>query len=77
METFLKLMTSAAQIGMKRTLACCEYCIARDYTGKFNETLQFIPTGSSARIVHCLRWKVFHATETLSPERFLSLALTS
>ena len=77
METFLNLMSSAAQLGMRKALACCEYCIAHDNTGKFNETLQSIPTGSSARIVQCLRWKVFHATETLSPERFLSLALTS
>ena len=67
-------MTSAHQCGicMRKVLACCEYCIASDFSGKFSAIMPHVPAESLVRIVECLRQKSFR-NASLSPEKFLSL----
>ena len=65
-------MSSAIQYGMWKVLACCEYSIASDSSGKFDELLQNVPIESFVRIVKGLRQKdQYHP---LAPQMFLSLS---
>ncbi len=67
-------MESAEQFGMRKCLACCEYCIAHDTSGRFNNALKSIPPGGPVRIAGCIdQLSVLrdYPIKTWSPEYFL------
>ena len=71
------MMDSAVQFSMCRLLACCEHYITWDNTGKFDEVLQYLPPGSTRRIVDYLRKMrahpdVYAARGLYIPQKFLN-----
>ena len=75
-QAFHDLMGSASQFGMRKVLACCEHRIACDDSGKYNNALQTISSGSAARIVQGLRYRLSHCggwAQAWTPEQFLKL----
>ena len=70
-EKLRYMMTSAHQCGMRKVLACCEYCSPLTTQGS---SVQYAACSFKIliRAIDCLRQKSYrHAL--LSPEKFLSL----
>ncbi len=80
LQTFQKLTEGAVQYGMKKVLTCCEYRIAIDSSGTFNEAVQHLPPENIVHLIDCLRrmfLKKCYRTERWSSEDFLSADLKS
>ena len=70
----MELMESAEQSGMRKTLACCEYCIYCDSTSRYNDALKYVPAGGSTRIASAIERVCMHRDrpiKTWSVEDFL------
>ncbi len=78
----MSLMEEAEQFGMRKLLACCEFCIARDTSGRYNKAREYFlrPTGRAApagstRTAMCIHRVCFlrdHPVNTWFPEDFLA-----
>ena len=70
LEDFDYLMRCALKAGMKKVVACCEFCIASDRIGKYNTVFSALPSSSTFRLARGMRQGIYTRGFWL-PEDFL------
>ena len=70
-KAFQLLIRTAVLTGMEKVLARCEYCVACDTSGRYNEALHCFQPQSVVRIVRGLRKRAKCRKAEMYPEDFL------